>query len=500
MTITDRRAFDNKRWSFLSVLLISIFFSSSAHANSSEQWDPPSQVFELGSAPNARIQVVDCPAVAQCVVAGTLGPNDQPWVKSRNGQQWGPTEYLGFWVPDDSSQVLDLKCRTVGDCIVAGISYGSTPFIWVAQQHSGIWGDRADLSSVFDERVAANCPNAESCTFFGPVRGLNEINVKSVDYRDNQFDHQPVDTGLVLPPMNHATHFYEVLASCADDEYCTGAISVGRNGTIEAQTWAVSRIAGQWGANERISTSQSRDFYLWDMSCASAGSCYIAGSSGGVGAFAYQENHVWAPAKEAPASFPNATSQWVDEIDCPTSRLCVATGRTHDAQTGSLVLWVSRIANGDWHEVVDVSSLVDGQNMGFSDHWSISCGSATRCKLGGQTYYGHGPRAHYTSAAITDGGMSWSNLRPVIGLDAFNQSGYLMSGVSFECSGSDYCLAYGWYSDPTSGGGLPWVSNVWRTPDLPATGMGSQHLLIFSLWLSIVGFVIHRSCYRRRSS
>ena len=159
------------------------------------------------------------------------------------------------------------------------------------------------------------------------------------------------------------------------------------------------------------------------VSCSSAGSCAAGGEYGGrhyhnQGFVAVERNGVWGRAIEVPGlgALNKEGLAQVAAVSCGSAGSCAAGGNYLGRRGQQGFVAVER--NGRWRTAIEVPGLAALSKGGWAQVYSVSCGSAGSCAVGG-TYRGR--HDHYQGFVAVERNGRWATAIEVPGLGALNK-------------------------------------------------------------------------------
>lgn len=233
---------------------------------------------------------------------------------------------------------------------------------------------------------------------------------------------------------------------------CT-AVAVGAGPATAVTTGS----AAAWRTAVAIPGQVDRaDGQIESVSCGSAGNCaaggYYTGDSDRYQAFVANEvNGVWRPAEEVPGSGALNTGgrATIMSVSCESAGNCSAAGyytlpsSVPVSANGNFQTFVVNETDGSWGAAQLVPGLAALDTGGGANlPWSLSCGSAGNCAVGGYYTDSSGNQAGFV-ADETDG--RWGTAEQVPGLAALgSDTGAQVNSVSCVAPGD--CAAEGGYN------------------------------------------------------
>lgn len=470
------------RKTFLGVflaLILAVLVYEPVSASVDEIWEDPVEVPEISLKAYAQIGFVECPTNDTCVFAGSFQSsqgNGLPWVARRSGVTWSPIDYLGFTDLSDEASILDFKCTAVDQCVIIGVTHSaSNPFLWVARQSNGVWATRTDYQLSGDSSdFAASCSDSTQCVFFQTVINAGNRNLQSIEYSIGGFSEQMIDVGI--PNRNSA-----MKAECIGFSECLLTLEQFN----PRSSFAYTRSAGVWSPRVQLQGG------VMDITCTSPGSCIVVGGKDNKAWISSFSENTWSTLTTLPNSIPQGYSQWVDNIDCSSEAHCLVIGRSlvGSEYNHEVVMWVADISESSWGDTSIISNLNVDRDGGFSDAWTVSCGSESLCFASG-TYLNRGPYAYFTRSSRIANERTWGSLKYVVGLEKFRSGEFLWTTVEIQCNDSEHCIAFGTYGRAIDASSVPWIANVRVKPILPATGYGLGFAALPALMCLLIGTLL----------
>jgi uncharacterized protein YunC (DUF1805 family) len=363
----------------------------------------------LNKGGNAQIQSVSCASPGNCSAGGyyTGGSgHHQAFVVTQVNGTW----HAGIQVPGTAAlnkggnaNVFSVSCGSAGNCSAGGYyttdTYGHTQ-AFVVNQVNGTW------------HTARQVPGTATLNKHGNAE------VNSV--------------------------------SCASAGNCSAG-GFYKDGSWHYQAFVVSEVNGSWHTAREVpgtgTLNQRGNAGVTSVSCTSPGNCsaggdYIGGSSWGSLPFVVsQVNGTWHAAIEMPGTATlDHGGAWITSVSCGAAGNCSAGGSYHDSSGDQQVFVVSQV-NGTWHTAMEVPGTDTLNTGGAADVYSVSCGSAGDCSVGGSYF------ADYRHAfVVSEVNGTWHTAIEVPGTSTLNQgrNAYL---ISVSCASAGNCSAGGTYTD-----------------------------------------------------
>jgi len=226
------------------------------------------------------------------------------------------------------------------------------------------------------------------------------------------------------------------------------AAGAATGGAVPAARAAVP-AAGSWGRAIEVpglAALNKGDAVVNSVSCGSAGNCaavgYYTDRRGQSQGFVASERHGrWGKAIEVPGLAALGGGSGVSSVSCASAGNCAAGGGYTDRHRHELDFVVSE-KNGRWGTAIEVPGL-GALNKGRAELFEVSCGSAGNCAAGGGYTDSSG---HGQGFVVSEKNGSWGMAIEVPGLAALNKGGDVLVW-SVSCGSAGSCAVGGSYTD-----------------------------------------------------
>ena len=380
---------------------------------------------------------IECGSVDDCIVAGSSFGGAEAWRTTNGGGAWISVSPFESY---DSASLTGGACTSPDDCEIAGtaiLKHGSAA-IAARTIDGGITWTPQTFPAGTSQVTSLSCTSATVCEILGAHGGRLEAL--------GTIDGGTTWTAQQLPAGVTPT---SIACSSANDCVVVGSTVEGghRRGAM------LSTSDG--GASWTVRAAPDGDRMIDSASCSSASRCVMVGEATST----WPQILRLAPGVFAASSLPAAHGvQSILSFACASAERCVALGiAVRPPATRSMGLFT----RDDGRHWLATSSLPSGLVSG-----DVACPSASFCMMAGTTSQDHGVIAvsdnagatwrvaHRTKQAVftvtcssassclaggyltmirtTDGGASWSNVRP-------KGAGWIMT--SLACPTGSTCVA-----------------------------------------------------------
>lgn len=338
-------------------------------------WGPAEDLSSLGLGNDSGVQVtsIACPAVGDCVAAGSYDDSSgypQLFVIDETNGTWGDAQEIpGANLNGVSPQAA---CVSAGNCFVAANDS-------VAAETDGTWG-AAEVLPADLRAMALSCVPGGDCTIGG-----YESYDAAVDIEAGGTWGTPV---LVAHNLNVGEGAEVTSLSCTAGGNC-GAVGYYSNDLDETEPFVVNEVDGTWEPGEEVQQSVLNVEEMTGISCSSAGNCGAIGSDQGSYGFVVNEvNGTWGTGQAIPGAV--GLDAEPTSISCPAAGFCAVGGQSDNqafvadevaATTTTLSLSAAKVPYGDEkaeHLSVTVASKAGGTPTGVA---AIAEGSTTICTV-----------------------------------------------------------------------------------------------------------------------
>jgi hypothetical protein len=415
----------------------------------------------------AEVNSVSCVSAGNCggggfyLSAPGLTGHEQAFVDNETDGTWGTAiEVPGLAALNTggNASVVSVSCATARNCSAGGY-YGKSsgaPQAFVVREINGTWESATEVPGIAglsagrpSEITAVSCASAGNCS----AGGYYEIESLAI-YQAFVVTETGGTWGKAIdvPGLSASSSAETYSVSCASAGNCSaGGYYTDASGSFEA--YVVNETAGTWGKAIEVpgtAAFDSTDAEVDAVSCASAGNCSAAGSyyidaSTKTQAFVVSETGgTWGKAIEVPgtAALNAGGFDQIYEVSCASAGNCAAGGSYTDA-AGNTQSFVVSEAAGTWGTAIEVPGTAALNSGGYSEVYSVSCGTAGNCGAGG--YYTDASNASQ-AFVVSETGGTWGTAIEVPGTAALNTGGdALINSVS--CTGAGNCSAGGTYAN-----------------------------------------------------
>jgi hypothetical protein len=398
-----------------------------------------------------------CPADGWCIAVGNyLAHTGTTYyqaglIESESGSTWSATEAPlpgNAMLSDPQAFLQSVACTAVGSCVAVGRyldASGATQGL-MEQLSSGIWtasevalpGDAvATGSNAYAQLSAVACPSAGSCTAVGlysPSAGGEQALI------DTQVGAGNWSTAAApLPAAASGSQFLSlacpVSGSCvAAGTYLVAGQYLGLVDTLSGGVWTGSTLPVPTGTSSMASIANND----LSVSCPSAGSCVIAGTTfdgNYEGLLDTLSAGTWTATAVATPGGPSTDVQ-LTSVACTDPNTCVATGL--DQVAGVEQGLIETLASGTW--TPSVAPTPAGTPAGANiEMYNVACPSAGTCVADGQSDVTGSQNGLFWNLS----GGSWTVTPTPLPADASSASDPSFAPIS--CPGAGVCLAVGTY-------------------------------------------------------
>jgi hypothetical protein len=381
-------------------LAVGMYGSSTSHAFVAQEtrghWGKPALIPGLAALDTARqgqVNLVSCPSVGNCTVAGGYGTGSNDnlvphvFVAGETGGHW----HDALPVPDldalanvaggGDADVMSLSCASAGNCALGG---GYT-----TQSPSSV-GRRASVRDLRHDLV-----RARPVTQFGPLARLDGPPPTTTAPQDAFVAAEVGGTwgDATAPAIPGLTSTGEAEVPSVACPAAGGCIAAGNYSDSASSSSAgggfyVTQDGTGWSAPTTNST-----FAAQGLTCSSVGNCTAAGGDvSDIAAVQREEGGVWQPPAELPGASrltikgKKAVVSGVINLACPSAGNCsviglYGTGKA--ANPTALANFVAGEVNGAWQAAQVPPGLVALGSSGFGLPNGLACASAANCLTGG---------------------------------------------------------------------------------------------------------------------
>jgi Cutinase len=258
-----------------------------------------------------------------------------------------------------------------------------------------------------------------------------------------------------LLPANAASDPAENLEaiSCPSATYCVAAGSY-LNTSGEQDGLLVTWSDGRWTAAEAPLPPNVNESFpynaLFGISCVSASFCVAVGNYENTSAADGVELLTWSggswTAADAPVPADAVSGPWASltAVSCASASFCVAAGSYQDTSGDSDGMLLTR-AGGSWSatRMPLPANASESADTFDTDHFGVSCPSATFCTVAGMYEAGHDS----AGLLVTYSGGSWTAIEAPIPANAATAAAASASLSSVSCPSASFCTAAGQYVD-----------------------------------------------------
>jgi hypothetical protein len=220
------------------------------------------------------------------------------------------------------------------------------------------------------------------------------------------------------------------------------------------QAPATARASGgTWGTAKEVPGTAALNRYdyalTYSVSCGSAGNCSAGGQYTNINdrtvAFvANEKNGTWGTAKQVPGiATLSAGDSYVASVSCVSAGNCGATG-LYTQSSGFEQVFVVSEAKGAWGTAKAVPGIAALNKGGVARVYSMSCGSAGNCSLGG--YYTNAS-GDWKAFVASEKNGTWGAAKEIAGSLS---KGLFTLVYSVSCGAAGWCTAAGYYTGATS--------------------------------------------------
>ncbi|MCW2935284.1 MAG: hypothetical protein JWM19_6246, partial [Actinomycetia bacterium] len=463
--VTADDTFDLKTGADVSFLL------SERNGNWGNAQQIPGLAALAGPGGQARINSMACPASGYCLAVGTYGfTTSRAFVAQETRGAWGkPAPIPGLNAMDTAraGSANLVSCPSVGNCTVAG-DYGTgsnnnpVPHEFVASEASGHWHDAAAVPGLDAlagvagggeaEVTSLSCASAVDCALGGTYMTAP---APTGSLRDLRHD---------LAGARPATQFSQLV------RLALARPQVGSS--VQGAPFVAGEVGGTWGdatVPAIPGLTSSGGATVTSVACPAAGDCVVGGaysvsasSNAGGGFYVTQNGTGW--------STPITNSTFAaEDLACTSAGNCMAAGSDVKG-----IAAVQREESGSWGtpaELPGAASLAyQGKKAAVSAVLSLACPSAGNCSAIG--LYATGSATNPTAvqsfvASAVNGPWSAAQVPP--GLASLGSSAGLDVLTGLACASAANCLAGGPYSVTGSHGGL----GAFELTELPVRPTGT---------------------------
>jgi hypothetical protein len=286
-------------------------------------------------------------------------------------------------------------------------------------------------------------------------------------------------------------------ASCPSAAFCmaVGDYSDGSGDNYQDGLLLTER-AGKWAAQQAPLPPDAVPYFQYELdsvSCPTSAFCVATGTyeePGDIeGIILTWSGGTWS-AIQAPLPVTATAGQQdaaVTAVSCPTSSSCTAVG-VYETGAGDVAAMILTRSGGSW--AVGAGQLPANATAVSSDLSAVSCPSVSRCTaVGGYT----DASGDQDGMLLISSGGSWAaSEAPAPGNAASNPFESLQR---VSCPSASFCMATGYYNEPSTSAGviLEWSAGKWTAeqatfPGQPGTLVGVTGVSCPSVsWCSVTG-------------
>jgi Fibronectin type III domain len=363
-----------------------------------------------------------------------------------------------------------------------------------------------------------SCPSAGNCVSVGTddYEDYEDSNQQGLIETESNGTWTPTAVAdSALPDANPEPELYSV--SCVSVGNCAAAgYYFFNSSTNDYYALLDTEANGTWTASAPDLTqlpdpgSDTRNAYLYDVTCVSAGNCTAVGGYQTAlpkdeGLIETETNGAWTASEADLAGLSTATNPQIDlpSVSCTSAGNCVAVGYYLDSASSDQPL-IETETNGVWAvSAPNLTHLPDaGATTEFSILSSVSCVSAGNCTAVG-TYYDLSNDEHGLVETETNG--TWAPAEASLaGLSTNSDADAYFNSVS--CASAGNCTAVGVYEDSSldyQGLELTETGGQWGNgveAKLPVAGEADPVVALYSVACSAPGSCVATGTYQRSDS
>ena len=411
------------------------------------------------------ISSVSCASPGNCDAGGIYrdgAGRTQAFVASQTNGTWGKAIQVpgtGALNVGGDAEIIALSCASPGNCSAGGEYSDHRDFFqaFVVTQTNGTWGKAIQIpgSAALNlgdnaEVTALSCASAGNCSAAGHYGDSHGRHVFVVNQTNGTWGNAIQIPGTHLSRVE----FAEVASvSCPAVGDC-GAGGFFTDRADMAQPFVASERNGTWGKAIEVPGIKALNVGgnggITGLSCGAVGDCSAGGTyqdgSGHAQAFVVSErNGSWGKAIEVPgtASLNRGKRAAVDSLSCASPGNCSASGVYTQGRSLDLQPFVVSERNGTWGKAIEVPGIEALNKDGETHVFSMSCGAAGDCDVGGSILDHAGDGQAFV---VSQAHGSWGRAIEVPGTVALNAGGN--AGIeSLSCSSPGRCSAGGFYVD-----------------------------------------------------
>jgi hypothetical protein len=425
-------------------------------------------VAALNKGGDGLVGSVSCPSAGNCGAGGLYrdgAGREQLFVANQTNGTWGKAiEVPGIAALNvaGNADFITLSCASPGNCSAGGeYSDRAGGFFqaFVVSERNGTWGKAIEVPGIAAlnlhdnaEVTALSCASAGNCSAAGHYGDDHGRHVFVVNQTNGTWGKAIQIPGTHLSRIE----FAEVAAmSCRAPGDCAagGGLTDGGFG----QPFVVSERNGTWGKAIEVPGIKALNIGgeggISDLSCGAVGDCSAGGGyqdgTGHAQAFVVSErNGTWGKAIEVPgtAALNKGKRAALDSVSCASPGNCSASGVYTEPRFLNLEPFVVSEVNGTWGKAIEVPGIEPINRGGEVHVFSMSCGAAGNCSVGGSTSNFEGQ-----AFVVNQAHGTWGKAIEVPGTRALNPGGNAAIN-SLSCAAPGRCSAGGFYLD--SGGKL----------------------------------------------
>jgi len=347
------------------------------------------------------VSSISCASAGNCAAVGSYRDryrHYQGFVAAERNGAWGKaTEVpgLGALNKGGAAFVTSVSCAAARNC-VAGGSYADRPHHYqgfVVTERNGAWGKAIEMPGLGalnkggDAGVSAvSCGTAGNCAAAGGYAGPGSGSFVATE-RNGRWG-----TAIDVPgleALNKGGGAGVSAVSCGAAGSCAAAGDYTGSGG-DGQGFVASERNGRWGKAAEIpglGALNDGNADVSSVSCASAGSCAVAGTYGepyGSGFVAVEQNGVWGKAISVPglAALTGRLAE-ATSVSCGLAGNCAVAGDYSDASGGRTQGFVAVERHGRWGTAITVPGLKALNKGGDAYISEVSCAPDDTCAAGG---------------------------------------------------------------------------------------------------------------------
>jgi hypothetical protein len=222
-------------------------------------------------------------------------------------------------------------------------------------------------------------------------------------------------------------------------------------GGPDASSVGTVRLAGSWGRAIEVpglaALAKGAGADVDSVSCGAAGNCVAGGGTGNELGFVAVERHGrWGHAIEVPGlaalvAVNPGGGAGVASVSCASAGNCAVGGDYWNRYGEDYQGFVADERNGVWGQAIEVPGLAALNKHSSAGVYSVSCGSAGNCAVGGSY-----EAAHLQGFVADERKGAWGQAIEVPGQATLNAGGGDARVLSLSCGAAGDCAAGGWYT------------------------------------------------------